>query len=159
MVIGICKLCNKQTELIKAHIIPECFYRLDLYSGEIPRLVSNTAGTYPKRAPIGVYDENILCGPCDQEIGIYDQHACELLIRNVGQFSKRLSDDGRPMFLSVPHFDYNKLKLFLMSILWRAGISDQKFFDRVSLGPFLDKLHSMIVNKDPLAIVKHLPVF
>ena len=42
--------------------------------------------------------------------------------------------------------DYAKLKLLQLSILWRAGISDQRFFRDVELGLHQEKLRQMILE-------------
>lgn len=149
MAAGICKLCLAQTELIEAHIIPRSFYRFELYDGEVPRIVSSKIGTYPKRSPIGIYDEKILCQPCDNKIGTYDHYAYELLLLNTSVFAKQLSDNGTLMALSTSEFNYKKLKLFFMTLLWRAHISGDDFFEKVNLGPFEDQLRQMILNEDP----------
>ena len=46
--------------------------------------------------------------------------------------------------------DYAKLKLFFMSLLWRAHASDDPFFKRVKLGPHESKLKASIRSSSPL---------
>ena len=36
--------------------------------------------------------------------------------------------------VDVPHFDYLKFRLFLLSLLWRMGVSKLEFFEDVNLG-------------------------
>ncbi|MBY0271320.1 MAG: hypothetical protein K2X06_15750 [Burkholderiales bacterium] len=45
--------------------------------------------------------------------------------------------------------DYTKLKLFQLSILWRAGVSKLPPFSQVNLGPHEEKLRVMLQNGDP----------
>jgi hypothetical protein len=52
-----CKLCGVDKKLVKAHIIPEAFFK-PLRSGKNAPLLIRP-GDYVKRAPIGVYDKTI----------------------------------------------------------------------------------------------------
>lgn len=49
----------------------------------------------------------------------------------------------------VEDFEYKKLKLFFISMLWRASISSHPFFSRVSLGRFEDIAKERIANRHP----------
>jgi hypothetical protein len=39
--------------------------------------------------------------------------------------------------------------LFFISLLWRASVSTHKFYQRISAGPFEQKLKEMILGEDP----------
>ena len=83
-----CKLCGENEKLIKAHIIPEGFFR-PLRSGKmVPEIHSNIKGVFPKRSPIGIYDNTILCEKCDKYLGVWDGYAQKLLIQ---YFSEELA--------------------------------------------------------------------
>lgn len=145
---GLCKLCLQNKKLIKAHIIPEGFFR-PLRSGNLaPEMHTSTPGSYPKRSPIGVYDPSILCSECDQKMAPWDDYAQELLIH---QFSaaRRVVLQGQTVARRIDKFDYRKLKLFFLSLLWRASISSDPFYKRISLGPFEEQLRTMILAEQP----------
>jgi hypothetical protein len=78
-------LCQTEKPLIKAHVIPEGFFRCVGHPSEILELHTNTPGTYPKRAPIGVYDKLILCRACDNVFSPWEQHAQDVLLRNFSE--------------------------------------------------------------------------
>lgn len=61
----ICKGCGSDKKLIKAHIIPESFFAGLKTPGNHLLMVSDTL-KYPKRAPLGPYDKEILCHDCEQ---------------------------------------------------------------------------------------------
>lgn len=44
--------------------------------------------------------------------------------------------------------DYEKLKLFFLSVLWRAGVSKQQLFNKVQLGPYEEKLKQVVLSKE-----------
>jgi hypothetical protein len=51
--------------------------------------------------------------------------------------------------IQVLGLDYAKLKLFELSILWRAGVSTLPFFSRVDLGVHEEVLRLQLYNPDP----------
>ncbi|MBZ0103567.1 MAG: hypothetical protein K8I65_15525 [Thermoanaerobaculia bacterium] len=46
-------------------------------------------------------------------------------------------------------FDYPTLKLFLLSILWRAGVSSRGEFRQVELGPHEEQLRRILLERNP----------
>ncbi|MCD6671175.1 hypothetical protein LT068_19635, partial [Vibrio cholerae] len=66
--------------MIKAHIIPEFFF-VSMKSGNKPlKVITNILGVYPKKAPIGIYDRNILCSECENRFQKIDDYALRILI-------------------------------------------------------------------------------
>lgn len=61
-----CKLCNQNKKLVKAHIIPERFFKSIKISEKPLQIYAAKAGTYPKRSHIGLYDPHILCYECEK---------------------------------------------------------------------------------------------
>ena len=143
-----CSLCREDKALIKAHIIPHGFYRPLKTDGAIPEMHSNTPGAFPRRTPVGVFDCNILCQDCDAIMGPWDQHAQEVLLKPPPQESL-LFYRGQMVGAQIKEFKYEPLKLFFISLLWRASISTQPFFKLISLGPHEETLRQMIIQHDP----------
>jgi hypothetical protein len=144
----ICQLCGQKKKLIKAHIIPEGFFR-PLRSGrKAPELHTNSKGVYPQRVPIGIYDKEILCADCDGKFSLWENHAHKVLIQN---FTEDLAIywNGQRICYNIIDFDYKLFKLFFLSLLWRASISNHIFYHRISVGPFEQKLKDMILANDP----------
>lgn len=143
-----CRLCDKERPLIKAHIIPEGFFRVLRDETEVPHLLTNKPGAYPKKAPIGVYDKSILCKDCDQIFAPWDDHAQQVMLH---EFSNALPIEvGQTRFgWRIDRFDYSQLKLFFISLLWRASVSMHDFYRKVSLGRFEDELKDIIRKKEP----------
>jgi hypothetical protein len=141
---AICRLCLKDEKLIKAHIIPKGFYKY-LYpknDNSLPlKIVKN--GQASSNSPIGEYDENILCAKCDGDLGIYDEYAQKIILQSNPE---PFLDSGTAW--KIEPFDYFLLKMFFMSLLWRASISRRDFFELVTLGPYEEKLRRMIISKN-----------
>ena len=146
-----CKLCLKNKRLINAHIIPLCFFKeIRVGSSESPVEYSSVPGHYPKRSPIGSYDQAILCKECDGNIlGLYDRYACKVLLQSTNDFEPIKDPDGRIGGYAILEVDYEKLKLFFLSVLWRASISSRSEFSKVSLGDLEEELRNRILNKNP----------
>jgi hypothetical protein len=88
---------------------------------------------YPRRSQAGIYDPNILCAECDGRLGELDQHAAETLLRsNPNTFG----DDQGPLVRAYPNADPEIIRLFAISLAWRAHHSSHAMFLGVSLGPY-----------------------
>jgi hypothetical protein len=142
---SLCRLCLQTKKLIKAHIIPEGFIRPLRSEGIAPEMHINSPGSYPRRMPVGPYDPSILCGDCDRKMGPWDDYAQELLLKRFPEASVLQLDQQKVCWL-IEGFDYPRLKLFFISLLWRASVSQQEFFKSFSVGPFEDQLRTLILN-------------
>lgn len=151
-----CKLCLLTKPLLnKSHIIPDFMYQelFDKYH-KIYRLKTPNTNKHTK-VPTGEYDQNILCADCDnKKMGRFEYYASKVL------YGGKLAASESPTFINqvnqhgvkytyCQNVYYNKFKLFLLSILWRACISKRDFFSSVSLGPYEEIIRQMIINKDP----------
>lgn len=132
-----CKFCGQDKRLIKAHIIPKAFF-IRLRDGQDPpMMLQNKDGQYPKRAPIGVYDSNILCGDCESRFGDWDNYAQSILSGEL-KYSSTICDNDTVIAWIIDTYKYDLLKLFFISLLWRASVSIQKFYSKINLGPYED---------------------
>ena len=143
-----CRFCDQHKTLVRAHIIPKGFFRRLRDGQNAPQLLSNVENAFPKRAPIGVYDAEILCGDCESRFGDWDQYAQELLAESPAS-SVKLHHNGQVAAWEVAKYDYDKLKLFFVSLLWRASVSVQSFYGRVRLGQHEAQAKELIVNQEP----------
>ena len=165
-----CALCQQNRPLRKSHIIPEFLYRA-LYEAEIHRY--NTFGL-DGSPELGLEQkgerENLLCDECEQRFSDYERHAavfyrgviaafsdttnCESFYGKSLKFTRR-DGEGKPTTAVVPALlqvegvDYIQIKLFLLSLLWRMGVSSLYFFREVKLGPHEAKIRNMLLNNNP----------
>lgn len=135
----VCSLCNTEQRLVKAHIIPESFYK-ELYdSGHKFNEIKDQNLDRLTRRSSGLYDTEILCQKCDNELSrkyddygakvFWGYHNLKLEIRDYFD-----SNDPRVRWRVVKNVDVVRLKIFLLSILWRASLSKLDFFKSVDLG-------------------------
>lgn len=147
-----CKLCHKSRTLVKAHIYPEAFVRElhDPAHRGLPTLIaSDNCQDRPKRSQIGVYDKNILCSECESRLGKLDTYAAKFLIQGLDEACQPIEGGDTPLGYFVTEYDYALLKLFFLSVLWRASVSTHDFFAAVSTGAHEEALRQAIQELDP----------
>jgi len=153
---GICNLCKLEKELIKkSHIIPDFVYRNSGMFDDKHRLKSFSkedllSSKKPKLEQTGVYDGGILCANCDNVvIGKYEKYASDVI------YGKNLSEENQikctdykdddVLYSICENIDFKNYRLFLLSILFRASISKDSFFDNVQISKAnLEHLRKMI---------------
>jgi len=150
---GKCKLCLKEKDLCKeSHIIPRFLYKF--LAGENNAVVYLDAQRAQTRYNYE-YEGDILCIECDTGIlGKLDDYAAKLLenrFRNKTAFRIEVLDGKQYQVVeNDPNYDYARFKLFLLSILWRGGISSRPFFEQVQLAAEVEEdLRRMILNSAP----------
>jgi hypothetical protein len=111
------------------------------------RMMGTDPGQFAQRSQIGIYDAGILCEPCERSLAPFDDYGADLLINRRDSAFQRYAVADRTLFVAA-QFDYAKLRLFIISVLWRASVSAHKFFYRISLGPFEQTAKEMILRGD-----------
>ncbi|MES0490552.1 MAG: hypothetical protein ABUK01_11195 [Leptospirales bacterium] len=142
-----CKFCGYKKKLIKAHIIPEGFYRQIRSEKNVLKILNNNKD-FPKRSPIGIYDENILCKDCDGIFADWDNYAQTLLTNNPKDAIPKIKDEVIVGY-EISQYKYDLLKLFFISLLWRASITNHDFFAKIDLGPFESIAKNHIERREP----------
>jgi hypothetical protein len=156
---GFCRLCGKNAMLIKAHILPKGFYAPIWDYGEsgvpkgerVPVIVSlGETGRKPVQTQSGIWDRHILCAACDGNIlGPLDKYATHLLIDTPSWMLHAQDEHGEPMLQIIESYDYQRLKLFYMSLLWRSEVTSHSFFKEVKLGPWEPRLREALLAGEP----------
>lgn len=142
-----CRLCGKAEKFVKAHIIPEAFFRVLRNDEKPPLIVTDIENCAPrKRSPIGVYDENILCEACEKNFDKFDAYGIDVLLSRKKQLFRPVSSGMREVALQADGIDRKLLLQFLVATLWRASVSTHEFYRRVNLGPFEEIAREVILN-------------
>lgn len=144
----VCRLCSQDRKLIKAHAIPEAFFRELRVDGETPLLISGKLGQFPERAPIGVYDEGILCEVCEPQLGKTDDYGIEVFLKKFDEYFHPLQRDDETAGFESVTADPSRLLQFLVAVLWRASVSSHRFYAKVKLGPYESLAHAAVSNPD-----------
>lgn len=155
---GTCKLTDKKGTFVKSHLIPRALTRPR--SPGIP-FIQAGSGTLPVRRWDSWYDaeltirkgENILADLDDWAISELRKHQ---LIWSAWEGATSLHDKvelipGTSMGLrTIQGVDPIRLRLFFLSLLWRAAATTRPEFSEIILPPDdLEKLRLMILEGDP----------
>lgn len=148
---ALCRLCSEDRNLIRAHVVPEAFFRVLRAGGEAPLLVTNSPGQYSKRSPIGVYDQGILCGACESKFSRVDGYGIDVFLNRFEEIFQPIDHQGALVAFQTPHVDQELLLRFLVATLWRASVSTQSYYSRVCLGPYESvAANTILVPEQPL---------
>ncbi len=139
----ICKGCYQDRKLIKAHIIPESFFIGHRVAEKSPLLMTDLAGVHPKKSRIGIYDKEILCSECEGRFQEVDDYGQTLLLKDESSHIE-LKKSNLVVGYQVNEVNYQCLKLFFISVLWRASISKHNFYSKIQLGSYESKAKEII---------------
>lgn len=140
---GKCKLCLKYSVLKKSHIIPEYFYKPMYDSKHRFSQISPEPNKRNQYVQKGLR-EYLLCNECEQHINIYEKYANEVMF-----YKQPKKVDQNYKIAYIEGIDYRLMKLFQLSILWRASVSKLETFSTVNLGPHQERLRKMILKNQP----------
>jgi hypothetical protein len=139
----ICALCHEERQLRNSHILPEFVFK-PLYDEKHKfHMLSAIATKGNAQLQKGVR-ERLLCQGCETLFSKHERYACRVL---TGQENVQSVRNGR--IITASGLDYKKFKLFVLSVLWRAGVSTLDFFEQVKLGTHAEILRKMLLAEDP----------
>lgn len=137
-------------KLRQSHIVPEFCYG-KMYDKKHRLIEAEIAkGGIKRRYLQKGYYEPLLCERCEQVINSYED-AFHRYWYQPGVLPERVASDH----VVLHGADYRTMKLFHLSIIWRAGVS--KGFSAPRLGPYSDKIRQMLLDGEP-GPDDHLPV-
>ena len=139
-----CALCKQERELRRSHIIPEFLYT-QIYDSIHRYLSVSTNPAHREQRLWKGERERLLCASCEQKLGGWEDYAKKAFLDGKGVKISRLGSR-----INFERFCYSSFRLFLLSLLWRMGISDLESYKAVSLGPHEEKLRLALMSANPL---------
>lgn len=145
---GVCKLCGQQKQLVKSHSIPRRFFK-EIKGGAQHAVFYDGSVTAKREATYlqaGVYDDDLLCEDCEAKFSEWDRSGGDIL-------------ESPCLDHPLPKYDNrayrvdcatDKLRRFILSVIWRASLSRNPFYSYVNLGPYEDKIKDRIFDPTPL---------
>jgi hypothetical protein len=143
-----CRFCEQdKVALVKAHVIPRSFFRRVRGDAKYSTELSASKEAVKETAlQAGNYDCEILCKECEQIFSPYDKQGYSVFTK-VFEEPNIYRDRGIECAHVLPDVDFPLLKLFVLSVLWRASVSRMRFYRDVDLGqPHEDKIKSLIAS-------------
>jgi hypothetical protein len=94
-----CAFCRSREASVDAHIMPRSFVLDGAESGRNNYLLS-TRNSFAKKTHTGVYDGDLVCLPCEERFGPYDDYGHEFFqLKNAVQL---FSPDMEEMVWQMP---------------------------------------------------------
>jgi len=143
-----CKLTGIEGKEVDAHIIPKSFHSIDPDERLPSRILSNIEGQHPKKTPKGIYDRSIVTEEGERIFSDWDNYAAKLLLKKETIFEP-IRHNGEILAYQVAEYDYIKLKLFFLSVLWKASVSSLYFFRKVNLGSHEPRIRKALLSGNP----------
>jgi hypothetical protein len=138
-----CALCKRKRPIVKSHIVPEFLYD-SLYDDKHRfHEISVDPAKRSRFKQSGLY-EPLLCEPCEQQLSVHEGYMRSLMRGGVP-----VNLLPEPQLLRLSGLNYKNLKLFQLSVLWRAGASRLPEFEQVKLGAHEERIRLMLVADDP----------
>jgi hypothetical protein len=135
---GLCRLCLTPAVLRDSHIMPRWTYRRVIQTGSgdpNPIIVRNDDARRGGRQ----FTEYLLCSPCEQRIGRWENYVSTVAVQNDDRFpaaeaATRIDELCLPdvTVVDLSALDVAAIVRFGSSVIWRASVSRE--FDRVQLG-------------------------
>jgi hypothetical protein len=139
----VCRLCLQQSELRDSHVLPELLYHA-LYDAR--HRAMRVAPALGAQAVIqrGIR-ERLLCDSCEQRLSRWEDYGARVLRR----LEAATSGVGPGVAVVLSSIEYNRFKLFQMSLLWRIAASRHSLFAAVEIGPHQERLRNALANARP----------
>jgi hypothetical protein len=144
-----CSLCQAEKAIRGSHVLSEFMY-LDTYDSKhtAVSVSSHPLHKKPLRVQKGIR-EPILGTECEQRFSRHEHYAAPFLARAAREADAVALTGSRQPVARVRPFEYDRFKLFGLSLLWRMGVSRNDMFRPVQLGPHQEILRRMLLTDDP----------
>lgn len=144
MELNTCALCLQHRPLCDSHIIPELAFQ-HLYDDK-HRAIDVVVDSGHKSWMQKGYREPLLCKDCENHISKFERYFSQVWNES-GAVPAVLPNGVNEWRLSG--LDYAQLKLFHLSILWRAAASKLAQYGHIRLGPHFERIRGMLISSEP----------
>jgi hypothetical protein len=160
MAIGKCQLTGEYGPLVKAHILPRALTSADEAGACFAQAGHNSP---PIKRWTSWYDANLVTRAGEDILAEYDDWAIEALRQHRlvwsgwGDERQLIASDHSVMphdsnygLREIENLDGMRLRLFCLSLLWRAAASRLSEFEEIDIhASDMRRLRNMLVNRDP----------
>ena len=127
---------------IRAHLIPQAFAK-EVRDGDQDHAFVRPNGKF-RPTKNGLFDHDLLCAPCDGQLGSLENYAFQSLQRlrsaTTASFNRTIEVDG---------LDTDKLLRFLAGLVWKYA-STRRDLGRVDIGPYRTILEDVAFSNAPI---------
>jgi hypothetical protein len=143
-----CKLTGKTGKPVKAHIVPKAFYEIPPQEEGMLELLTNSPDVHPKKTPIGIYDNSMVIRKGEDIFSPWDSYASQILLQKFNKL-EQITHHNETIAWRLADINYEALKLFALSVLWRAHTSSQPSFSKVKLGKHEPEIKRILLTGRP----------
>jgi hypothetical protein len=126
--------------LVRSHIVPEFLYKPH-YDEKHRALLFDKRDAPYTMVQKGLR-ERLLCDGCEARLQVFEDYFARYWFKQMPLPARVVAPE-----VILSGIDYSQFKLFLLSIVWRASVSDTA--PEMSLGPHEERMRSMLINVDP----------
>jgi hypothetical protein len=155
---GICALTKTMGPFVKAHLLPQALTKLN---GDGSPLVESGSGRFAKRAWSSWYDSNLVTNDGEQILSKFDSWGVAELRRlklvwsgwgpmtSLGVLHEVIPDTDWG-YRKVSVIDPIKLRMFFLSLLWRAAASSRPEFEQIDISATdIERLRQILTGEAP----------
>lgn len=145
----ICKLTLKHGKYIKSHILPKALTRPAIKGKQFKQFGERTPSGF-KRCSDSWYDQQIVIREGEDILRDYDNDGIKILKKHglVWSSSKFKEKDGFFWVCNINNKESRELRLFFLSILWRAAVTEMKEFSEIELtDDDVEKIRLILLKK------------
>ena len=148
LAVGQCSLCGKRAKLVKSHIIPEWAWKpiydkrhrlLRIASHHRQRVGFSHSGEWDK----------FLCQPCEDSFKELDECGRAVIYSRPGEPTFGIETRESEYGADITGIDYLRMKLFQLSVLWKASVCKREFFSDVNVGEHESTIRAMLRERAP----------
>ncbi len=156
---GICKLTGKQGRFVRSHLLPKAVTRPSIHGN---RLIEGGRGLAPRTRWDSWYDDELVTRAGEDILARYDSWAMRELTRlqliwkswgpATSFVESIVAKEGMPSFglRKVSCENASMLRLFFLSLLWRAAATKRAEFQDVQIASDnMERLRRMVREGDP----------
>ncbi len=125
-----------------SHIVPEFLYQ-PLYDDKHRLMLVPESTDSRVQAIQSGLKERLLCAGCESHLSAFEEYAKRLI--DGGKLTVRVVEKNQDVTV-YSGVDYKKMKLFQLSMLWKAAVSELPFFSVIKLGRHEEPLRQMVLD-------------
>lgn len=140
-----CKLCLTAAKLCQSHVIPEFWYTA-IYDEKHRAVVVNPQDISDQGYAQKGVRSKLLCQSCESLINERYEKPFKRYWHDEDALAPCRAGKDAGWLINI---DYSSFKLFHLSVLFRASVSDHANYREVDLGPHEDQIRQMLLRQDP----------
>ncbi|EHR6734603.1 hypothetical protein KUK89_000034 [Vibrio parahaemolyticus] len=147
-----CKLCRFPRDLRYSHAIPNAYFKFIFRQGDGKGVLVNTEEGVPVIPCADSWASYQLCDDCEKKLNSKYEEYLHKVLTNRGPCTVSQTDEG----VLFENLDTKRVKMCLLSILWRCSVSNVEAYKNIKLPDSLSEKLRVSLNSGIEFKDKHL---